>query len=177
MSGSQTENQLVEIEKYELTETGEVKLDSVGRPIFKERIVMPTTTGEHRALWTCIKAAIESGIIPEPELDAVFELMEMLAVQEQDTRKEYTIDLPINYFIGLWHCVNTCRKFDLFHDDDKFDKAVDGLAMKLAEYIDMFRAAKRQEGVMEASPNNILKGTFTPPEGKSPTIGLLPEGE
>lgn len=168
MNGKKTQNHLelvpaeskeitVDPSIYEKDEQGEVKTDDTGRPVFKDRIEMETNTAEHRALWTCIKAVLENGVVPEPELDAVFILMENLASQERDSRKPYKITLDINYFVGLWHCVNTSRKFDLFNEDKKMSEAVDGLALKLAGYLDAYHKVKNfEKTVEEASPKDIL---------------------
>lgn len=146
-----------DLTKYEFTEEGEVKTDDIGRPVFKDKIKMETNTAEHRALWTCVRAVLEEGLVPEPEIDAVFELMEDLANQEKDSRKPYNIILPINYFVGMWHCVNTCRKFDLFNEDTEMNVAVDGLALKLAGYLDHYHSVKSFEETLEvASPKDIL---------------------
>lgn len=118
---------------------------------------METNTAEHRALWNCIKFALESGVVPPNEIDGAIELMEMVASQERDSRKPYNLDLAINYFNGLWHCVNTCRKFDLFADDEAMSNAVDGLALKLASYLDKYHSVKVAEDITEnASPKDIL---------------------
>lgn len=150
-------NENTNLTKYKKTDEGEVALDDTGRPVFNDQIQMETNTSEHRALWTCIKAVVEEGLAPEPELDAIFKLMEDLAMQEKDSRKPYNITLDVNYFVGLWHCVNTCRKFDLFNEDKGMNVAVDGLALKLAGYLDTYHSVKNFEETLEvASPKDIL---------------------
>lgn len=143
--------------KIKTDENNEIELDESNKPVFVDQIKMETTTDEHRNLWLCIRLVLEEGLVPEPEIDACISLMEKLAIQEKDSRKPYFITLPINYFVGLWHCVNTCRKFDLFKDDKKVDKIVDGLALKLAGYLDYHHSVKSFEQTLEvASPLDIL---------------------
>jgi len=155
----------IDTNKYALTESGDVTTDDIGRPVFKDQIQWDTDTAELSAILECCNKVLENRVVPHEEVDGVFELMEKVSRLESPKR-QYTATLPVNYFVGMWHVVNTCRKFDLFSDDKYVSKAIDGLAVKLARLIDLYHVAKRTEGTFEASPSEIL----TLPSSKTPTM-------
>ena len=144
-------------DSIELTEKGEIKLDEAGKPIFKDIIEFETTTGEINAIWTCIKACLEEKVVPPNEIDACFDLMAIIAKLERESTKPFKASLPINYFVGTWHILNSARMFHLFEDDKALDQAIDGLTMKFARQIDVYHEIKRRETVeKDVSPKNIL---------------------
>lgn len=151
--------------RYQLTEEGDIALDEIGRPVHKDHIEWETDTAELKAILECCSKLLDNDLVPHTEIDGVFELMEKISRLEQDKRV-YKAQLPVNYFVGAWHVVNSCRKFDLYSEDKYVSKAIDGLAGKLARFIDMYHVAKRTEGTMEASPSEIL----TLPSSKTPTM-------
>lgn len=143
----------------DLDEDGSIKLDSAGKPVFKDSIQWDTNSAQIMAIWSACKAALEEKIVPPNEQDAVFDLMAMYAKEHRDgSTKNYTIAVPINYFVGTWHVLNSCRMFDLFHNDKKLSEAIDGLTMWFAERLDMYHSVKKAEKIEEeVSPDNILK--------------------
>lgn len=154
--GELSKNLLQEAVEYD--EEGSIKLDEAGKPIFKDSIQWETDGPQIMAIWTCHKAALEQRIVPPNDIDAVFDSMTLYAKEHRDTNKPYTITVPINYFVGTWHILNTCCKFHLFKDDPSLNTAINGLTMWFAERIDMYHEVKRREKVQdEVSPNDVLK--------------------
>lgn len=158
-----------DMSKY-LFDKGELVLDSIGRPVFKDSITWETNTPELYATWNCIKALLDEQLVPYTEVDGCIELMEKLSSLE-DTKAfgNYDVTLPVNYFTGMWHCVNSTRKFHLFKNDKPLDKSIDGLAMKYARLLDMYHSVKKDErmkDIMEASPEVVA----TLQHSKTPTI-------
>lgn len=144
-------------EAVEYTDNGEIKLDSAGKPVFKDVIQWETDGPQIMAVWTCYKTLLEERLVPPNEEEAAFDAMSMYAKEWRDTNKKYTITVPINYFVGTWHVMNSCRKFGLFHHDKPLAKSIDGLAMWFAKQIDMYHEVKRREKVQdEASPSKVL---------------------
>lgn len=140
----------------ETDDKGEIKLDSAGKPIFKDHIEWETDGAQIMAIWTCIKAVLEEKIVPPNEVDACFDLMGIIAKLHRNGSKVYKVQLPINYFVGTWHILNTCRKFLLFNDDKPMMKAVDGLTMMFARKIDAYHEIKdrerKEDEIMKTSP-------------------------
>jgi len=147
------------IDAMELDEKGEPKLDKNGKPIFKDSIQMMTNAPEMSAINMCCQELLSQGLVPEPEIEAVFDYMLKVATlhDKNGHKRKFLVTIPINYFVGMWHVVNSCRKFDLFNKDKKLSKAIDGLAEKLARKIDIYHEVKRREGILEeASPDDVL---------------------
>ena len=91
------------------------------------------------------------------EQDAAFDLMEIYAkAHRPDSKSDFMMTLPVNYFVGTWHILNTCRKFHLFSEDKALDTAIDGLTMFFAKKIDLYHAVKRAEKAEEQKPDNLL---------------------
>lgn len=143
----------------ERNEKGEILLDSAGKPIFKDCIEWDTDSAEIMAIWTAIRACIEEKIVPPNELDACFDLMEVYAREHREgSTKKYKITIPINYFVGTWHILNSVRKFHLLADDKSFDEAIDRLTLWFAKRIDMYHEVKRREKIEEkVKPADILR--------------------
>ena len=148
-------------DSVEYDEKGNIKVDEAGKPIFKGFIQWRTDRPQLEAIWTCCKAALHERLVPENELDAAHDTMMLYAKEHRDSgkRRNFMITVPINYFVGTWHLINTCRKFRLFEEEGtKFEKKIDELAMWFAEQIDMYHEVKRMEKVQnEASPDDVLK--------------------
>jgi len=150
-----TDNLLKEAVEYD--EEGSIKLDEAGKPIFKDTIKWDTDSAQIMAIWTCHKVVLENRLVPPNDQDAAFDSMSLYAKVIRETTKKYEIEVPINYFVGTWHILNTCRKFSLFKDDKKMAIAIDGLTMWFAKQIDIYQEVKRRERVQdEVSPNEIL---------------------
>ncbi len=143
----------------ELDEKGDIKLDEAGKPIFKDAIEWETDNAQLNAIWTCIKALLEEKLVPPFEIEASFDLMTMIArLQREGNNQKFKAVVPINYFVGAWHILNSCRKFDIFSEDKPLSEAIDGLTMDFAKRIDMYHEIKRRESIKEeVSPDNILK--------------------
>jgi hypothetical protein len=141
-------------------EKGEVKLDSAGKPVFKESIEMVTNSAEIMAIWTCCQAIMEKNLVAEHDIEAIFELMNILARRHDlnKTTHDYAVILPANYFYGAWKVVSECKAYHIFAEDKPMDKAVSGLAIKLARHLDAFHEAKgRDDMIQTASPDDVLK--------------------
>lgn len=143
----------------EYEEDGEtIKLDEAGKPVFKDSIQWETDGPQIMAIWIVHKAVIEERLVPPNDLDAAFDSMTLYAREYRNTNKPYTITIPINYFVGTWHILNTSRKFHLFKHDKALSNAIDGLTMWFAKRIDMYHEVKRREKVQdEVSPEVVLK--------------------
>lgn len=159
------------IEKHE---DGSVKLDSAGKPIFKDIIEWNTNGAQINAIWTAIKAIITEKLVPPHELDAAFDLMAIVAKMHRMGSKDYKVSLPVNYFVGTWHILNSCRKFNLFGDDKEMATAIDGLTMWFAQRIDMYHHVKSQEVKLETTPRPKLGSKI---EYYSEDVAKLDEGQ
>jgi len=142
----------------ETNEKGEIKLDSAGKPVFKDTIEWETDSAQIMALWTCTKALLEERVVPPNEIDAAFDLLTIYAkAHRPTTSKPFKFSLPVNYFVGTWHILNSCRMFHIFKDDKRMDEAVDGLTLWFAQRIDMYHEVKRKETMEEkCNPKDIL---------------------
>jgi len=145
-----------------LTELGE----DGGRPLFEHSIVMPTDSPEVMAMWTTCKAILEERLVPQPEEDAVFKVMEMLAEQIK-TDRAFSIKFPVNYFTGLWHCLNTARKFDIFNNDKKLSKSISNTTFKVAQLLDTYHVIKDKETGMDDIKRDEFTGKVDLLEDKS----------
>ena len=132
-------------EKFELTEKGEVKVEkTTGTPIFADEILMETDLGEMAGMIEVIQQILLQNLVPMNEVQNAMQLMDMLAEQQNLTDPKFHIKLRVNYAVGLWHCLNTSRKFHIFKKDKAMDKRVDELTNKVATFLDMYRAKKKE---------------------------------
>ena len=179
----QKETQLALAEQgynVELDKKGNVVLDDNGRMKFKDVIRWSVTHAELMFLWTNCKMILEEGLVPPDDREMVFDLMMKLAEQEKVTTRPYDIELPINFFTGLWHVNNSCRKFDLYYKEKDTSKRLDEVTMKLAKLLDSYHAEKGKEGFMkrageDASISNKLLGKDKPAKIDTDKIVLKEE--
>jgi len=160
----------------ETDEEGTPKLDEAGKPIFKDSIEWDTNSAQIHAIWSCIKILLEQSLVPPNEIDAAFDLMAMYAkLDRPDNTKDYKVTLPINYFVGTWHILNTCRKFSLFSKDKGMSQAIDGLTLWFAEKIDQYHYVKNHEEVVDkVNPSNLH--LLDTPLNKQKNVGYYSEG-
>lgn len=167
------------IDAVEMDDKGQVKLDSAGKPIFKDTIEWDTENAQIVAIWTSIKAVIEERLVPPNDLDAAFDLLEVYAkMQRKSNKGSFKVSLAINRFVGTWHVLNSARMFDLFEKDEALSKAIDELTMWFARQIDIYREVKRREKVEEnVSPDDILnsreKIDYYKTDTPSPRLSLV----
>jgi hypothetical protein len=156
-------------------EDGNVEVDSAGKPIFKDRIEWMTDSSQVLAIWTAIKASLDAGIVPPDEQDACFDLFELYAKEHRVSSKGYKISVPINYFVGTWHVLNSCRVFDLFKDDEPLDKAMDELTFWFAKKIDTYHEIKRKEDVEDSvRPEEVFKHSKVLANPYYPKVANIP---
>lgn len=148
---------------YEVDENGEPLLDDNQKPIFKEVLELRLTGHEVKLGYDCGKHLLEQGLVPEPEIDSVMHLLDILANNHRPTRQKYTVQLPVNYVVGFWHTVNSCRKFDLYAKQKDLSRRVDALAIRLASYMDAHHKLKNREETFSKSPQeNSENGKVIP---------------
>lgn len=140
----------------EKNEDGSIKIDEAGKPVFKDVIEWESDSGQIMAIWTSIKTCLEEKVVPPNEIDACHDLMLVYANLHRNSSKPFMVSMPINYFVGTWHILNSCRMFHFFEKDKGMDSAIDGLTMWFAERIDMYHEVKRREKVEDdiVSPTN-----------------------
>jgi len=144
----------------EVDENGEVRLDESGNPVFKGCIEWMTDSAQIMAIWTTIKAVLEAlkEDLDSETRESFINLMIMYAKEHRyGSTKSYAISVPINYFVGTRHILNTAAAFNVFKDDPEMGKAVYGLEYWFSEKIDMYQYVKKKEQVEEtSSPDEIL---------------------
>lgn len=156
-------------------EKGNVETDSAGKPIFKDKIEWMTDAAQITAIWTATKAALEAGIVPPNEEDACFDLLELYAKEHINSSKPFKIIVPINYFVGTWHVLNSCRMFDLFNDDKALSSAIDDLTLWFANRIDMYHEVKRKEGLIDkVNPEAVLNHAKLESKSYYPEVANTP---
>ena len=146
---------------------GEMVLDETGNPIFKDSVQMGVKRNQLLFIYNAIKDLLDANLkangmlIPPPEIDRVMKLMDLIASQDKDTTKEIKLTLPINYMVGLWHSLQSGRRFGIYMKDaDKMkDTYLDDMTMKVAETIDTYHKLKNKETIMDTKPEDIKKGT------------------
>jgi len=146
-------------------EKGDIKLDDAGKPVFRDVIEWETTGGQIMAIWTCIKELLDQRLVPPNEQDAAFDLLTLMATLHRNSTKTYKASLPINYFVGTWHVLNTCRKFDLFKEDKPLSASIDELTLWFAERIDIYHVVKKGEKVEEKGVS--VDDVLSPPKASN----------
>lgn len=142
---------------YEVDEKGEPVLDDNGKPIFKDIIELRLNGSEVKLAWECGKHLLEAGGVPEPEIDSVLHFMEVMANNHRSSRAKYTVQLPVNYVVGGWHIINSCRKFDLFSKQKDLSRRVDALSYRFASYRDAYVKVKKKEEALNTPPEDVKK--------------------
>lgn len=135
-------------------ETGEVVMDESGYPMFKASIEWKTFGGQIMAIWKCCEHLLNEGLVPQEEVEGVFELMFKLGEIHKDTNKEYFAMLPINYFVGSWHIMNLALRVGIYKEDTKLQKAIEDLATFFATRIDQYHNIVEKETIIDT--NNEL---------------------
>lgn len=127
-----------------------------GFKIFKDTVEIPVMRAELLFIWQVCADLLEGAAnlhgkspVPPHEAEKMFELMEMLSNQDKDTRKEFKLKLPINYCVGLWHGVNSARKFHIYKEDTDKDRYLTDVTLKVATIIDHFHKRKDNQGFAE----------------------------
>jgi hypothetical protein len=142
-------------------EEGNVVLDEIGNPVFKDKIRWMTDGPQIRALWECCKVFLENTdprYIPEELKESILHTMDMLAKAHRKTNKQYRYEMPVNYFTGLWQVVRYVKDQEFFMPDERLHNKIKELAIWLAEQLDIYHEIKRKEQVHdEASPEDISR--------------------
>lgn len=129
---------------------GNIKLDAAGKPVFKDVIEWESSSAQIHAIWECIKILLDQRLVPPMEIDAAFDLLEVYAMLDRPrSTKQYKISLPINYFVGTWHILNTTRKFGIFSKDHKMETSITDLTFWFADKIDQYHQIKKNENIEE----------------------------
>ena len=140
---------------YVVDEKGEPLLDDNQKPIFKEVIEMRLNGAEIKLWYNCGKDLLTEGAVPDPEVDSVMHLLDVLAENHRNSRARYTVQLPVNYVVGGWHVINSCRKFGIYSKLKDLDRRVDTLAVKIAGYVDAFQKLKHTDVAMNKRPFQV----------------------
>jgi hypothetical protein len=123
---------------------GNVITDDNGLPVFRDKLAMKITDKDLHFMWGVLKDLMEYNIeyyektleerkaflaskrngskikaygqhiVPEEEVEKVFTLMQLLAEQEKFHDRQYMMELPSNYFFGLWKVFQEVRKHGVY---------------------------------------------------------------
>jgi len=143
-------------------EGDKVKMDDNNLPVFRDSMEWPTNNGQLKAIIECCMAVIEAGIVPPNDVEGVFGLMDIIAKLERKRFiGDFNAEIPVNYFVGMVHVLNTFRTFQL-HDGDKgMENAVNILALDFARRIDAYTSIKDRENIMAKKPEEVLSKDIT----------------
>ena len=138
-----------------LDDKGEAVLDDNNLPQFHDSTTWMTNNAQLTAIWTCGKALLQEGLVPQQEEAGIFGLMDRIAKLEKPNRPTLTFEaeLPINYFVGMVHVLNMARQYELL--GAKAQPSLDVLATDLALRVDAYRSIKNKEAVMEKAPETV----------------------
>jgi hypothetical protein len=149
------------MEIVKIKEEEEVKLDETGRLVHDDSINFRCSHKDIIFIHETIGLVLEKGLVPEPEIGPIMVLLDMLANAEPDTHKHGCFILPVNYFIGMWHGLNTARKFGLYSQQFKQkEKHLDHLTTQVARSIDAYHTIKShvaEEEKLELTPKYFEK--------------------
>ena len=121
-------------------------LDEHGRLKYEDHINFPLKQRDLIFMHETVRMVMDKGLVPMDEEGPVVTLLEMMASAEPDVYNHECMLLPVNYFVGLWHCLNTARKFSLYTQQwKKKDKWLDRITIKVAEKIDEYHLVKSHE--------------------------------
>lgn len=147
---------LVKIPEAKEIQTEEYKLDENGLIIHEEGIEFKCSHNDLLFIHTVCKDMLEANLVPPMEVDKVITLMEMLAEQEKKAWDYGCFFLPINYFIGMWHCLNTGRSFDIYSKNKTKANTLDQITYRAAEQIDLYHAIKVGKEPNDKSKKNQI---------------------
>lgn len=136
---------------------GEPKVDETGRMVFEDGIDYRISHADLMFIWNTIKDLLDANLIPPMESEPTIKLMGMIAERESEVYRNGFMFLPINYFVGMWHALNTGRKFDIYSKALKKANKLDQITMKVAEKIDEYhRILKPQKENMSTTKKQSL---------------------
>jgi hypothetical protein len=160
-----------------ITKQEDENLDQHGRPIWEDKIVFKLQHKDLIFMHQTIRLVMEKGLVPPEEVGPCMTLLEELAVQESEVHKKSGLILPINYFVGMWHALNTARMFSLYSQQfKKKDKHLENIVMRIAKRLDEYHTVKSHEAnesKMDKSPQYFkelaeVKGLNLLEESKKP---------
>lgn len=141
---AQVEKELAHYMK--LDNDGNIELDEARKPIFDAGIEWYTNNSQLILIWTCAIECLNERLVPFDDIGAVMELIEKIAhFQQPNNSKPYRVKLPINYFVGTWHVLNTSIKTGIMRGEKKTEQLLEETTMFFAKQIDMFQSIKKQE--------------------------------
>lgn len=151
-------------------------LDKHGRIISEEYINFKMTHEDLLFVDETIKKIIDLDLVPVTEAGPVVTLLEMLAEREKSVYHDGHILLPVNYFTGMWHCLQTGRKFSIYSQQwKKKDKYLDRITMEIAKSIDAYHAVKSHVK-NEAKADKVAEGYFGKSVESAPKIDVYDKG-
>lgn len=141
--------------------------DIHGREIFEESVVQRISHPDFIFMHETLREVIDKDLVPPDDIGPMMTLLEMLADQEKDVYDTGAFILPINYCVGLWHCLNTGRKFHIYEKFKKKDKTLDIITNRIAKSLDAYHKAK----IHEEKEGMVTDKSYLEYMGKA---GLLP---
>lgn len=152
-------------------------LDEHGRVIHQDKIQMQLQHKDLIFIHQATRDLMQKGLVPEPEIGPCMTLLDILAESEPHVHKHGVLILPVNYFVGMWHVLNSCRKFSIYSQQwKKKDKKLDHITTVVASYIDKYHTVKEHEAKEDAvekapAPREIFKSLGNSQKGKIKYIG------
>lgn len=122
-------------------------LDQHGRMKHEDIIVLRLNHKELLFIHQAIRDVLETNppIVPPDEVGPTISLLEMLSAQEKEIYNHSQLVLPVNYCVGLWHCLNTGRKFHIYKKRKGKDNHLDKTVRNIAESLDAYHKVKSHE--------------------------------
>lgn len=121
-------------------------LDEHGRIIHEDKINFKVIHKDLIFMHETLRMVADKDLVPPDEVGPFVTLLEMMAEQEADVHRYECLLLPVNYFLGLWHGLNTARKFSLYLPQwVKKDKHLDWITTNVAKYLDKYHMVKSHE--------------------------------
>lgn len=135
-----------------------VAVDKNNMPIYEDQVTLAVSLKEVKFMFDscCLlfHEEVKSPLVPHDSVDACFDVITYLAELHEDARAKgmdigFDIVLPVNYFKGLWHMLNTARMYKLWERDksDKKAESLDRITKKVASRLDAYVAIKTKENL------------------------------
>lgn len=171
-------------------EINQVETDQHGLKIHEDMINFKCNQGDLKFIHKTICMVLERGLVPEPEIPPVFTLLEMLGEREEKVFETGHLFLPVNYFVGMWHALNTARKFGLYaivktkgkskakiarrNVESSYNcRYLDKITMKVAESIDKYHKVKQHERQEDKLKSLAPKNYYVDAPGVAKKINQL----
>lgn len=123
--------------------------------VLKKTLSLKLNKSIHEEIHSCILLCIEHGVVPEEEVEFMFEVAQEVAAKFKNTTKPYNLKLDSNKMAAVWSCVNVMLQNKVVREQ----KTAVMLVYALGEMGDLLdeelKLIEANESIMSRHPSDL----------------------